>query len=73
MVLMAAISGSRARRNNMIPLFAKHLKNSSTDDELYEVFLKTNRDIEMQQSPQVAEFRSTFKYKLCLHNVPLRK
>ena len=67
MVLMATVSGSRARRNNIIPLFAEHLKNSSTDEDLYEVFLKTNRDIEMQESTQVAEFWATFKYWLCLH------
>lgn len=70
MVLIATVSGSRAERNMMIPLFAKNLSMSGDQEDLYEVFLKTNQDIEDNtNADQVAEFRSTLKRKLCLRSV----
>ena len=68
MVLMATVNGSKAERNMMIPSFAENLSKSGEHEDLYEIFLKTNRDIiKAQGSGQVAEFRSTLRYKLATH------
>lgn len=70
MVLMATVNGSKAERNMMIHLLADNLSKSGEHEDLYEVFLKTNKDIiKRQGSGQVAEFRSTLRYKLSLGNV----
>ena len=56
MVLMASVNGSKAERNMMIPLLADNLSKSGEHEDLYEVFLKTNKDIiKRQGSGQVAE------------------
>ena len=69
LVLMATVNGSKAERNLMIPLFAKNLISASEKhSDLHEIFLKTNRDIIPLNSGQVAEMRSTLRYKLGLRS-----
>lgn len=69
MVLMATVNGGVAQRNSMIPMFAERLSQSADDDDLYEVFLRTNTDIQQAVPRQVSEFRSTFNKKLSLRKV----
>ena len=69
MVMIATVNGGKAERNVMIPLLAKHLRECEEDEDLYEVFVRTNRDVVGENSCQVSEFRSTLRYKLCLRNV----
>ena len=56
MVLMASVNGSKAERNMMIPSFAENLSKSGEHEDLYEIFLKTNRDIIKAQGS--GQFRS---------------
>ena len=69
MVLMATVNGGKAKRNTMIPLLAKHLRAIGEDESMYDVFLKTQEDIERIGEGQILELRSTMKKRLCLRNV----
>lgn len=66
MVLMASINGGLAYRNLMITMFSRNLSNSTAEEDLYDVFLKTHREILNSTPDQVAEFRSTLRRKLFL-------
>ena len=59
MVLMAIVNGGKAKRNTMIPLLAKYLSAMGEDESMYDVFLKTQEDIERIGEGQILELRST--------------
>lgn len=54
LVISATVNGGKAERNLMILLFAKNLNGARIHEDLYEVFLKTKRDMTEQSSDQVA-------------------
>lgn len=68
-VVAATINKQTASRNLLIPLLAKNLENSKADEGLHDVFLKTTDELRNNESTQVPEYRTTMRYKLCLHKV----
>ena len=72
--MTATVNGDVAYRNQMIPLFASELQNSSNDGDIYEIFLRTHGRLREKlkgtvAENQIPEFRSTLTQKLCLRNI----
>ena len=73
MVVCSAVNGGVAIRNSMIPALAHYLRNSSSDEDMYSIFLKaqysvlSNRDV--ISSGMVPVFISTLDKKPSLKKV----
>lgn len=66
-VLAATINKQFATRNLLIPLLAKKLGSSAPGDDLHQVFLDTTNQLRTEARTQVPEYRTTMRYKICLH------
>lgn len=69
MVLTATVNGGIADRGQLIPIFARHLKHSGPDADMYDIFMKTHNELMEKVPDQIPEFRSTLTKKLCLKNM----
>lgn len=72
--MTASVSSDVAYRNQMIPLFASELRDSSENGDIYEIFLKSHGRLRdklkgTMAENQIPEFRSTLTQKLCLRNI----
>lgn len=67
--MVAAVSGTEAYQNQMIPMFAQELKDPANKGDIYEIFLKTHHRLRTQVPDQIPEFRSTLSLKLSLRNI----
>ena len=67
--MVAAVNGTEAYQNQMIPMFAQELKDPTNKGDIYEIFLKTHHRLKTQVPGQIPEFRSTLSLKLSLRNI----
>lgn len=68
-VVAATINKQTATRNLLIPLLAGNLQSSKPDEDLHDVFRKTVDILRDHEPTQVPEFRTTMRFKLCLHKI----
>lgn len=67
--IIATVTGGIAERNEMVPIFARLLKNSTNNQCISEIFPKMHDELKGKVSDQIPEFRSTLTKKLCLRKI----
>lgn len=67
--IIATIGGGIAARNEMIPIFARLLKNSTEAQCISEIYLKMHDELRGKVHDQIPEFRTTLSKKLCLRKI----
>ena len=63
---MAAVSGSTAYRNKLIPYLVEHMQSLGKEDDVYDAFLQTSWKIQDELPDQTPIFTSTMTKKFCL-------
>ena len=67
--MVATVNGGVAYRNQMIPMFAEELRNSTHHGDIYEIFLRTHYRFQTRHLNQIPLFCSTLTQMLSLRNI----
>ena len=67
--IIATVKGGLAERNEMVPIFAKLLKNSTHNQCITEVYHKMHGELKGKGSDQIPVLTSTLTKKLCLRKI----
>ena len=67
--IIATVKGGLAERNEMVPIFAKLLKDSTHNQCITEVYHKMHGELKGKGSDQIPVLTSTLTKKLCLRKI----